>query len=96
MAEHVSSGSHSNDMDAHRGTYEGFIRGSVVLAIVCGYILVALVSFRFAHTLNVFTGAVGLILGIAAVAIDSRTGGRWLLSAGLLVLFGLVTAINVS
>ncbi len=83
-------------MDAHRSTYEGFIKGSVALSIICGFVLVALVSFRFAHTLNVFTGFAGLIVGIVAVLIGARTGGKWLLSVGLLVLFGLITAINVS
>jgi hypothetical protein len=38
----------------------------------------------------------GLILGILAVLIDARAGGRWLLSGGLLVIFGLVTAVAVS
>ena len=53
-------------------------------------------SFRFAGTLNVFTGFAGLIVGIMAVLIDVRTGGKWLLSGGALVLFGLFIAINVS
>ncbi len=53
-------------------------------------------SFRFAHTLNVFTGFAGLIVGIIAVLIDARTGGKWYLSVGLLVVFGLITAVNVS
>jgi hypothetical protein len=57
---------------------------------------VALVSFRFAHMLNVFTGFAGLILGFIAVAIDARSGSRWFLSLGVLVLFGLITAVNVS
>jgi uncharacterized membrane protein len=96
MADQAVPDSHSGDMEEHRSTYEGFVKGSIVLSLICFFVLVALVSFRFAHTLNVFTGAVGLIAGIIAVAIDSRTGGRFLLSIGLLVLFGLITAINVS
>ena len=95
MAEH-SSGNHSQDMEAHRHTYGGFIKGSVALSIVCGYVLVALVAFRFAHSFNVFTGFAGLIVGIAAVLIDLRRGGNWSLPVGLLVLFGLITAVNVS
>ena len=58
--------------------------------------LAALVSFAFAHTLNVFTGFAGLIIGTIAILIDARTGGKWLLSVGALVLFGLITAVNVS
>jgi len=54
------------------------------------------VDFRFAHTLNVFSGFAGLILGIMAVLIDVRTGGRWFLSLGVLVVFGLISAVNVS
>ena len=83
-------------MEEHRSTYDAFIKGSVALSIICGFVLVALVSFRFAHTLNVFTGFAGLIVGIVAVLIDARTGGKWLLSVGALVLFGLITAVNVS
>ena len=95
MAEH-SSGNHSHGMEEHNSTYAAFIKGSVALSIICGFVLVALVSFRFAHTLNVFSGFTGLILGVIAVLIDARTGGKWYLSVGLLVLFGLITAVNVS
>jgi len=95
MAEH-SSGNHSQDMEAHRSTYEGFVKGSIALAIHCGFVLVALCSFAFAHTLNVFTGFAGLIIGTIAILIDVRTGGKWYLSIGALVLFGLITAVNVS
>ena len=95
MEEH-STGNHSQDMEAHRNTYEGFIKGSIALSLICGFVLVALVDFRFAHSLNVFTGFGGLILGIIAVFIDARRGSTWFLSLGLLVLFGLVSAVNVS
>ena len=95
MAEH-SSGNHSQGMDEHTNTYEAFIKGSVALAIICGFVLVALCSFAFAHTLNVFTGFAGLIAGVIAVLIDARTGGKWYLSVGALVVFGLITAVNVS
>jgi hypothetical protein len=95
MAEH-SSGNHSQDMEAHRSTYSAFVTGSIALSLVCAFVLVSLVSFRFAGTLNVFMGFAGLIVGIVAVLIDVRTGGKWLLSIGALVLFGLITAINVS
>lgn len=83
-------------MEEHTSTYAAFLKGSIALSIICGFVLVALVAFRFAHTLNVFSGFAGLILGIIAVLIDVRTGGKWYLSGGLLVLFGLITAVNVS
>ena len=96
MAEHPSSDTHAHGMEEHRSTYKGFVKGAIVLSLVSALVLVALVCFRFAHTLNVFTGFAGLILGGIAVAVDARAGSRWFLSLGVLVLFGLVTAINVS
>lgn len=98
MADHGSSGSHSNShgFDEHRSTYEGFLKGSIALTIICGFILVALVAFRFAGTGNVLMGFLGLILGILAVLIDARAGKTWYVSGGLLVVFGLITAIAVS
>jgi hypothetical protein len=96
MAEHPSSDTHAHGMEEHRSTYQGFVKGAIVLSLVSALVLVALVCFRFAHTLNVFTGFAGLILGFAAVAIDARAGSRWFRSLGVLVVFGLITAINVS
>lgn len=98
MADHGSSGSHSNShgFEEHRSTYEGFLKGSIALSIICGFILVALVSFRFAGTGNVLLGFAGLILGILAVLIDARMGKSWYLSGGLLVVFGLIAAVAVS
>ena len=60
------------------------------------YVLVALVSFRFGHTLNVFVGFLGLVLGILAVLIEARMGTkRYFVSLAILVVFGLITAANV-
>ncbi len=84
------------NIDAHRSTYSAFIRGSVALGIICAYVLVALSSFAFGKSLNVFIGFAGLIIGTIAVMIDARSGSqRWLFSIGALVLFGLITAVNV-
>jgi hypothetical protein len=99
MADHSthSSGGHGSGANDHNQTYEGFLTGSVALSLICAFTLVALCSFAFAHTLNVFAGFVGLILGVIAVLIDARAGGKkWYLSGGLLVIFGLITAVNVS
>jgi hypothetical protein len=94
MAE--QSADHHLDIDAHQRTYGAFVRGSVVLVIICGFVLVALCSFAFGKSLNVFIGFAGLIIGIIAVLIDARSGSqRWLLSLGALVLFALITAANV-
>lgn len=96
MAEHTAPGTQDHGMEEHRSTYEGFVKGAIVLSLVSAFVLVALVAFRFAHTLNVFTGFAGLILGFIAIAIDARAGSRWFLSLGVLVLFALITAVNVS
>jgi hypothetical protein len=94
MADH--SPSHTpRGFEDHKDTYESFLKGSVALAIICGFTLVSLVAFRFMDSLNVFTGFAGLIVGLLATLIDVRAGGRWFLSGGLLVLFGLIVAINL-
>jgi hypothetical protein len=95
MAEHTVD--HHLDMAAHRSTYANFVRGSVALVLICAFVLVALCSFAFGHTLNVFIGFAGLIIGVIAVLIDARSGSqRWFLALGVLVIFGLLTAISVS
>ncbi len=96
MADHSPVDNHQHQLTDHRETYEGFVKGAIVLTLVSFLILVALVSFRFGETLNVFIGFAGLIIGFIAVAIDTRTNSRWFLSIGVLVVFGLITAINVS
>ncbi len=79
----------------HKDTYSGFIKGTVAISLIGGFVLVALVAFRFMDNWNVFVGFAGLIAGIIATLVDLRSGGRWFLSGGLLVLFGLFVAINV-
>jgi CDP-diglyceride synthetase len=95
MADH-SSGNASNDMESHKTTYEGFLTGAVGLSIICLFVVIALVDFRFAASHNVLLGFGGIIVGTIAVLIDARTGARWFLSAALLVLFGLLSAFSVS
>ena len=85
----------SKGFEDHKNTYEGFLKGSIALSIICAYVLVALCAFRFMDHLNVFTGFAGLIAGILATLVDLKTGGKWYLSGGLLVLFGLIVAANV-
>jgi hypothetical protein len=96
MAGHGAQDSHG-DLAAHRTTYEGFVKGAIVLCLVTAFVMVALVSFKFAGFLNVFIGFAGLILGILAVLVEARTGStRWLFPLAVLVIFGLITAINIS
>lgn len=97
MAEHGAAPAHTGDMEAHRQTYQGFIHGAVAIAIHCFYILVALCSFAFAAKWAVFLGFAGILIGGLLIAIDLRSGSKsFLLSLGGLVVFALITAINVS
>jgi hypothetical protein len=95
MAHDVNPHHEPNGMDGHNSTYEGFLKGSVGLSIICGYVLVALVSFRFIENWNVLIGFGGLFLGILATLIDARATGKWYLSGALLVLFGLFVAFKL-
>jgi len=96
MADHSThSGSHAGNFEAHRATYDGFIKGSVALTLLCFYTLVALVAFRFSGGIGLFLGFAGLVVGVIAVLVDLKTGGqKWFLSGGALVLFGLLTAVS--
>jgi len=97
MAEHTSHSGHSGDLEAHRATYEGFLTGAIALGFMCFYVLIALCSFSFGSTWSVFIGFAGLVIGAIAVAVDARMGSkRWFLALGVLLVFGLITAINVS
>ncbi|MFT3987472.1 aa3-type cytochrome c oxidase subunit IV [Aestuariivirga sp.] len=96
MADHGGSGSYSGDIQSHEATYEGFIKGSISVAIMCGFVLVALCSFAFGHAWAVFLGFAGLIVGAAALVVEAKASGKFYASVALLVLFGLITAINVS
>jgi hypothetical protein len=97
MAEHHAASAHSGDMQAHRQTYQGFVRGSVAIAILCFYVLVALSSFGFGQTWPVFLGFAGIVLGTLLVIIDLRSGSRtFALALGGLLVYALITAINVS
>ena len=96
MADHGSSSTPSHDFASHRSTYEAFLKGAVALSVMCLYVLVALVAFRFVTSGNVLLGFAGLIIGALALLIDLRAGKNWYLSLGWLVIFGLITAVLVS
>ena len=97
MADHGSSTAPTqHGFEEHRKTYEGFLKGAVVLTILFLYILVALVSFAFIGSGNVLIGFGGLIIGILALLVDMRAGNNWYISAGWLVIFGLFVAVMVS
>lgn len=82
------------DMEEHRKTYEGFVKGSVAGTIGCLYILLALVAVTYAPWGTLICW-LALIFGTVALVLDARSGNsRWPLSVGGLVLFSLLTLIN--
>lgn len=85
----------SQDFDSHRETYKGFIQGSVVLAMLCFFTLVALVNVGFGKSWPVFWAFAGLIVGTIVVLADLKAGAKWYLSAAVLVAYGLFTGYNV-
>jgi hypothetical protein len=96
MAEHGSSGTHAHGFEEHQRTYDGFIKGSIALTILCLIVVVALVAFAFIPAGNVLVGFAGIIIGILALIVDLKAGGSWKLSVGWLVIYGLITAVMVS
>ena len=96
MADHSPSQPHLSGMDAHRATYEGFLRLTVAGALHCLFVLVALVSFRFMDfPLSLIVGFGGMIVGSVVTLIAMRMGGKWLFPAIVLVVYGLFVANNI-
>ena len=97
MADHANNPHHaSTGMDAHKATYKGFVDFSVAGSIICIYILVALVVFRFmSNPMNVVVGFAGLIIGIVASLVALRMGGKWMVAIVPLVLFAFFAVANV-
>ena len=83
------------NFEAHRATYEGFIKGSVVLALICLFTLVALVNVGFGKSWPVFWCFAGLIVGSIVVLVDLKAGAKWYLSGAVLALYALFTGYNV-
>lgn len=93
----TESSEHHHDMTDHNATWEGFVVGSIATCVMCAFILVALCSFAFGKTLAMLMGFGGIIVGALVILIDARSGSKtWLLSIGVLVIYGLITAVNVS
>ncbi len=102
MASHSTSSSNPpapgtpEDLATHKATYQGFLDFSVAGSLICLYIVVALVVFRFvSNPFNLVLGFGGMIIGILATIIALRMGGKWMLPTVILVLYGLFTAMNV-
>ncbi len=92
----MSETEHTKHLPEHEATYASFIRGSIALCLYCAFILVALCAFGFGGSFSNLLGFLTLVVGLIAVLIDLRSGSNWYLSGGLLVVFGLLTGINVS
>jgi len=87
----------SHGMDEHRATYEGFIKGTVALTLMCAYIVVALCDFGFGTSMTFLIGFGGMIVGLIAIIIDARANpSKWLLSTGLLIAYGLLVAVHIT
>ena len=97
MADHGHSSQPAvTGMDAHRATYEGFLSGSIALGLVCLYVLVALVTFRFMdNPLNLAVGFGGILVGCIATLIGLKAGNKWAIPGVLLVLYALFVAANI-
>ncbi len=96
MSEHApSSQPVLQGMAAHEATYKGFLDFSVAGSIICVYIVVALVAFRFVdNPLNIIVGFGGILLGIITSLIALRLGSKWMVAVVPLVLLGLFVAAN--
>ena len=87
---------HLHEMDEHIHTYRAFLKGTIMIILICIFILVALCAFAFGKTLPILLGWAALIFGVLAVLIDARSGPKnWLLSVGTLLFFALITAASV-
>ena len=84
------------DLANHKATFDGFVKFSTAGSLICLYVVVALVVFRFVdNPLNLLVGFGGILIGIITSLIALRMGGKWLLPVGVLVLYGLFAAANV-
>ena len=85
-----------HDVEEHLRSYRAFRKGVVVAIIASAFTLVALSAFAFGQTMSILLGWGGLIFGALAIIIDLRSENSWRLSIVTLIVFGLLTAINVS
>lgn len=87
----------SHTMEEHDATYQGFVKGTVALCLMCAYIVVALCMFGFGSSFTFLIGFGGIITGLIAIIIDARANpSKWYLSTGLLIVYGILVAANVT
>lgn len=86
----------TNELAEHQASYRAFLKGVIVVILASAFTLVALCAFAFGKSFSLLLGWAVLIFGLIAILIDLRSGSKsWRLSLGTLVVFGLLTAINV-
>lgn len=102
MAEHTAptnapSDAPLNDIEEHLQSYRGFLKGVIFLMLASAFTLVALCAFAFGETLSLLLGWAILVVGFVVLLIDLRSGTKtWRLSLITLLIFGVITAANVS
>jgi len=98
MADELTpTGADDPDLAAHLATYEAFVKGIVMACLAAAFVMVALVMFGFGKGAGVFLGFLGMVAGMVAIGIDVMSArGGWMFSIATLVLFALVTALNIS
>jgi hypothetical protein len=95
MADHAPSPA-PRGFEDHKATYEAFLKFSTAGSLVCLFIVVALVIFRFVNNpLNLVLGFGGIIVGLVASLLALRMGGKWLIPVVLLALYILMAAATV-
>ena len=95
MADHAPS-PEPRGFEDHKATYETFLQFSMAGSIVCLFIVVALVVFRFVdNPLNIILGFGGILVGLISSLLALRMGGKWMIPVVLLVLNILFVAANV-
>ena len=86
-----------NDIEEHLHSYRGFLKGVIFFILASAFTLVSLCAFAFGQTLSLLLGWAILVVGFIVILIDLRSGTTtWRLSLITLVIFGVITAANVS
>ena len=85
------------NLEDHRATYEGFVKGCISLSLMCAFIVVALCEFAFGTSFTFLIGFGGMVAGLISIIIDARANpSKWYLSIGLLIAYGLLVAVTIT
>ena len=86
------SASASADLVAHQDTYHGFLRLTAAVVLACVFTVVALTAMTIIGGTAFWIGALGLIIGLASIAVTLATG---LSCAASLVVLAAMVALTV-